>query len=216
MNNTNIQSLIQSLEWRYATKVFNPAKIISADIWAALEKALVLTPTSYGLQPYQFILVQDPAKRAALLPHSWGQKQVVECSHYIVFTARTEMTPADVAKLISHTVQVRGIPAGSLDFYREMMLGDFVYGPRGKAAHEWAARQCYIALGNLMTCAAVLSVDACPMEGINPAEYDNLLGLNGSGYKTVVALALGYRAEGDKYARLKKVRYSHAELVRTV
>jgi len=214
--NTNSQSLIQSLEWRYATKVFDPSKKISIEIWSALENALVLTPTSYGLQPYQFILVQDPAKRAALVPQSWGQKQVVDCSHLVVFAARTEMTTADVERLISHTVKVRGIPADSLGFYRDMMLGDIVNGPRGKAAHEWAARQCYIALGNLMTCAAVLSVDACPLEGINPAEYDNILSLNGSGYKTVVALALGYRADGDKYAKLKKVRYSQAELVRAV
>jgi len=97
-----------------------------------------------------------------------------------------------------------------------MILGDIVNGPRSKVAHEWAARQCYIALGNLMTCAAILNVDACPLEGINPSEYDNILGLNGSGYKTVMALALGYRADSDKYAKLKKVRYSNAELVRTV
>ena len=214
--NTNLQSLIQSLEWRYATKIFDPAKKISADIWSALENALVLTPTSFGLQPYQFLIVQDAAKRATLVPQSWGQKQVVDCSHLVVFAARTEITTADVEKLISHTVKVRGIPVESLGFYRDMILGDIVNGPRSKVAHEWAARQCYIALGNLMTCAAILNVDACPLEGINPSEYDNILGLNGSGYKTVVALALGYRADSDKYAKLKKVRYSNAELMRTV
>ncbi len=214
--NTNSQSLIQSLEWRYATKIFDPAKKISADIWSALENALVLTPTSFGLQPYQFLIVQDAAKRATLVPQSWGQKQVVDCSHLVVFAARTEITAADVEKLISHTVKVRGISVESLGFYRDMILGDIVNGPRSKVAHEWAARQCYIALGNLMTCAAILNVDACPLEGINPSEYDNILGLNGSGYKTVVALALGYRADSDKYAKLKKVRYSNAELMRTV
>ena len=214
--NTNLQSLIQSLEWRYATKIFDPAKKISADIWSALENALVLTPTSFGLQPYQFLIVQDVAKRATLVPQSWGQKQVVDCSHLVVFAARTEITTADVEKLISHTVKVRGIPVESLGFYRDMILGDIVNGPRSKVAHEWAARQCYIALGNLMTCAAILNVDACPLEGINPSEYDNILGLNGSGYKTVMALALGYRADSDKYAKLKKVRYSNSELVRTV
>ena len=97
-----------------------------------------------------------------------------------------------------------------------MMLGDVVNGPRGKTAHEWAARQAYIALGNLMTAAAVLGVDACPMEGLVPAEYDKILKLEGSGYKTVVACALGYRAASDKYASLAKIRYETADLVRVV
>jgi nitroreductase len=213
---SNTKQLLDALNWRYATKVFDATKKIPADAWSALEKTLVLTPTSYGLQPYQFLVVQDAAKRAALLPHSWGQKQVVDCSHYVVFTARTDMKEADVTKLISRISAVRGVPAESLNFYRDMMLGDVVNGPRGKFAHEWAARQCYIALGNLMTAAAVLGVDACPMEGIAPAEYDKILKLDGTGYKTVVALALGYRAAGDKYAGLAKVRYDAADLIKVV
>jgi nitroreductase len=216
MSNQNTKQLLKSLEWRYATKVFDATKIISAEVWGALEKTLMLTPTSYGLQPYKFLVVQDAAKRAALLPHSWGQKQVVDCSHFVVFTARTEMKEADVDKLISRTVELRKLPAGALDAYRGMMLGDIVNGPRGKTAHEWAARQCYIALGSLMTAAAVLGVDACPMEGLAPAEYDRILKLEGSGYKTVVACALGYRAAGDKSAGLAKVRYTAAELVQVV
>jgi len=211
-----VKQLLDALEWRYATKVFDATKKIPADIWAALEKALVLTPTSYGLQPYRFLVVQDPAKRAALLPHSWGQKQVVDCSHFVVFTARTEMTETDVTKLIARVSSVRGIPAESLNFYRDLMLGDVVNGARGKVAHEWAARQSYIALGNLMTAAAMLGVDACPMEGLAPAEYDKILGLNGTGYATAVACALGYRGAADKYASLPKVRYATEDLVRTV
>jgi nitroreductase len=216
MSQQNLQQLLKALEWRYATKVFDANRIIPAEVWSALEKTLVLTPSSYGLQPYQFLIVQDPAKRAALLPHSWGQKQVVDCSHFVVFTARTEMKEADVDRFIKRSSEVRGVPAESLAAYRGMMLGDVVNGPRGKIAHEWAARQCYIALGNLMTAAAVLGVDACPMEGLNPPEYDKILGLNGTSYKTVVACALGYRAAGDKYASLAKIRYAAAELVKVV
>ena len=93
------------------------------------------------MQPYKFLVVQDAAKRAALLPHSWGQKQVVDCSHFVVFTARTEMKEADVDKLISRTVELRELPGGRAEAYRGMMLGDIVNGPRGKTAHEWAARQ---------------------------------------------------------------------------
>ena len=216
MNPITNQQLLDALQWRYATKIFDANKKIPADVWATLEKALVLTPTSYGLQPYQFLVVQDAAKRAALLPNSWGQKQVVDCSHFVVFTARTDMKEADVDKLIARISSVRGVPAETMTPYWNMMIGDIVNGPRGKAAHEWAARQTYIALGNLMTAAALLGVDACPMEGLNPVEYDNILGLNGPGYKTVVALALGYRAANDKYASLAKIRYEQSELVRVV
>ena len=214
LNQTN--QLVAALEWRYATKVFDPAAKIPAHVWDALEKTLVLTPTSYGLQPYQFLVVQDAATRAALLPQSWGQKQVVDCSHYVVFLARTEMKEADVDKLVSRIAQLRGLPAESLAGYRGMMLGDIVNGPRGKAAHEWAARQAYIALGNVLTAAAILGVDACPMEGIVPAEYDKILKLAGTGYQTVVALALGYRAATDKYATLAKVRYEAKDLIQHV
>jgi nitroreductase len=216
MNNGITRQLLNALNWRYATKVFDPNKKIPADVWQTLERALVLSPSSYGLQPYRFLVISDPAKRAALLPHSWNQKQVVDASHFVVFTARTQMTEADVDKLIARTTDVRKIPAESLNFYRDMMLGDLVNGPRSRIAHEWATRQAYIALGNLMTCAAVLGVDACPMEGFVPSEYDRVLGLENSGYATVVCCALGYRAANDKYASLPKVRYEAEELVQQV
>jgi len=216
MHNGITQQLLEALRWRYATKVFDPARKIPAELWEAIEHALVLTPTSYGLQPYRFLVVQDPARRAALLPHSWNQKQVVDASHFVVFTARTRMTEADVTRLIRRISDVRKISPDSLNFYRDMMLGDIVNGARGRNAREWATRQTYIALGNLMTSAAVLGVDACPMEGLNPVEYDRILGLTGGDYATVVACALGYRAAGDKYAALPKVRYETRELIHTV
>jgi len=214
--NPKTAEVLQALHWRYATKVFDPAKKIPPETWVALEQALVLTPTSYGMQPYQFLIVQDPAKRAELLPQSWNQKQVVDCSHYVVFLGRTEVNDDDVDRLIQRTSVVRGLPTGKLDFYRNMIRSDLVNGPRGKAADQWAARQCYIALGNLMTVAALLGVDACPMEGLVPEEYDRILGLTGSGYQTVMALALGYRAADDKYAALAKVRYDTKDLIRVV
>jgi nitroreductase len=216
MNNLNPPQLLEALKWRYATKVFDATRKIPNDVWETLKQALVLTPTSYGLQPYKFLVIDSPAKRAELLPHSWGQKQVVDASHYIVFTAQTKVTEAHVDKLISHTSHARHIPADALSSYRGMMLGDLVSGPRSKIAHEWATRQTYIALGNLMTCAALLGVDACPMEGFVPAEYDRVLGLNGSGYASVVCCALGYRSANDKYADLTKVRYEPADLLSVV
>jgi len=210
------QQLLDALHWRYATKVFDATRKIPEDVWQALKQALVLTPTSYGLQPYRFLVIENPAKRAELLPHSWNQRQVVDASQFIVFAARTKVTEADVDKLISHASHARRIPAESLNSYRGMMLGDLVNGPRSKIAREWATRQTYIALGNLMTCAAVLDVDACPMEGFSPPDYDRVLGLENSGYAAVVCCALGYRAANDKYADLAKVRYDEADLLHVV
>lgn len=216
MRHATNEELLAALKWRYATKVFDAAKKIPAATWQALEQSLVLTPTSYGLQPYKFLVINDPAKRAQLLPHSWHQKQVVDASHYVVLTARIQMTEADVDRLIKRIAEVRKVPAESLSGYRGMMIGDVVDGPRGKISHEWATRQVYIALGNLMTCAAMLGVDACPMEGVLPPEYDKLLNLAGTGYTTVVACALGYRSEADKYAAAAKIRFETAEVVQYI
>jgi nitroreductase len=216
MGNLTNEQLLAALNWRYATKVFDSAKKISAEVWQTLEQSLVLTPTSYGLQPYHFIVMTDDAKRAELLAHSWKQKQVVQCSHYVVFAARKKMTEADIDHWVQRLSDVRKVPLDSLKEYRGMMIGDVVHGLRSKVAHEWAARQAYIALGNLMTCAAILGVDTCPMEGLSPAEYDKVLNLGGSGYATVVACALGYRAAGDKYASVAKVRYETKDLVQAI
>jgi nitroreductase len=216
MNLISNEQLLEALNWRYATKVFDATKKIPADVWQTLERALVLTPTSYGLQPYKFIVMTDDAKRAELLGHSWKQKQVVQCSHYVVFAARKKMTEADVDHWIQRLSDVRKVPVDALKEYRGMMIGDVVHGLRSNVAHEWATRQTYIALGNLMTCAAMLGVDACPMEGIVPAEYDKVLNLHGGGYATVVACALGYRSANDKNASLAKVRYDAKDLVQTI
>ncbi|MGO8764298.1 MAG: NAD(P)H-dependent oxidoreductase [Limisphaerales bacterium] len=210
------KDLLKALEWRYATKRFDPAKIIPADVWEALEQALILTPTSYGLQPYKFIVMTSAEKRAELLPHSRNQNQIVDCSQYVVFASRTRITEADLDRWIRRLAEVRAVPADSLVAYRGMMVGDLVHGSRSKVAHEWAARQTYIALGNLMTCAAVLGIDACPMEGINPPEYDRILNLANTGYATVVACALGYRAANDKYASAPKVRFRADDLVQNI
>jgi nitroreductase len=210
------EELLKALEWRYATKRFDANKKLSTEVWNALERALILTPTSFGLQPYRFIVLTDFEKRAELLAHSWNQHQVVDCSHYVVLAARIKITEADVDNWIQRIAQVRQVPADKFAAYRGMMVGDVVHGSRGKISHEWAIRQAYIALGNLMTCCAVLGVDACPMEGIVPAEYDRVLGLTNSGYATAVACAVGYRADDDKYATQPKARFDAAELVRKI
>jgi nitroreductase len=213
MNFLEPAALIESLNWRYATKQFDPARKIPAPIWEALEDALVLTPSSYGLQPWHFFVVTDPALKAALRPHSWDQPQVTDCSHHVVFARRGDIDAAFVEKYLARIAEVRGVTVETLGFYRDMMTSDLIDGPRSQWVQEWAARQVYIALGNFMTSAALLGVDTCPMEGMDPAKYDEILGLPAKGFHAVVACPAGYRAEGDKYASLAKVRFPKPELV---
>ncbi|HEY3269866.1 MAG TPA: NAD(P)H-dependent oxidoreductase [Geothrix sp.] len=213
MSTISGESLLQQLNWRYATKKFDPTKKISTADWSVIEQALILTPSSYGLQPWKFIVVTDPALKAKLRPASWNQSQVEDCSHLVVLTARQDITEADVDHFIERIAEVRGVSIESLAGYKGYMVGDLVNGPRHAIIHEWAARQTYIALGNLMTAAALLGVDACPFEGIEPAKYDEILGLKGTGYATISACPLGYRAADDKYASAHKVRFEAKDVV---
>jgi nitroreductase len=213
MNMISNQDLIKQLEWRYAVKKFDPQKKISQQDWQAIEKSLVLTPSSYGLQPWKFIVVQTPELRKKLTPLSWNQKQVENCSHYVVFANKTGLDEKYIEDFISLNCQVRNVPKEKLEGYKKMMIGDLLLGERKDRINEWASRQCYIALGNLMTTVAVMGIDACPMEGIEPKKYDEVLGLEGSGYQTCVACAVGYRSSEDFYSKLAKVRFSAEQVV---
>jgi nitroreductase len=207
------ESLLEQLTWRYATKKFDPAKKVSAADWAVLEQALVLTASSYGLQPWKFIVVTDPALKAKLRPASWNQSQVEDCSHLVVFTGKKDITEADVDRYIARIAEVRGVSVESLAGYKGYMMGDLVKGARNAIIQEWAARQTYIAMGNLLTSAALLGIDTCPFEGIEPAKYDEILGLTDSEYATVSACPVGYRSADDKYASAPKVRYENKDVV---
>lgn len=206
-------ALVHQLEWRYATKQFDPARKIDAQTWKSLAEALVLTPSSYGLQPYKFIVVNDPALRAKLRPASWGQAQIEEASHLVVFAIKKSMGEAHIARYVDRIAEVRGVSTESLEGYKGMMVGSLVNSPKAARIDEWSARQTYIALGNFMTAAAMLGVDTCPLEGIDPAQYDAILGLEAEGYATVCACAAGYRSSEDKYATLTKVRFPESELI---
>lgn len=217
MNHTVSESqLMEALQWRYATKAFDPQRKISPATWEALEKSLVLTPSSFGLQPYRFVVVNNPSTRAQLLPHSWNQRQVVDASHYVVFAARTALTEAEIDRFLDRIVEVRGGSREALAGYRQMMTSNLLGAEASGRIPHWAARQAYIALGNLMTCAALLGVDACPIEGFAPESYDQILNLASQGLASVVCCALGYRAASDKYAVTPKVRFPATTLVQTV
>jgi len=209
-------TLLSALQWRYATKAFDPAKKISHETWKTLEETLVLTPSSCGLQPWKFIVITDDAMKARLRSHSWNQSQVTDCSHHVVFASTRKLTEADIDEHLARTAEVRGTTLESLQGFRNMMVGDLIQGERSKVIGDWAARQAYIALGNFMTAAAMLRVDTCPMEGFDPVEYDKILGLEARNLTAAVCCPAGYRLDTDKYAALPKVRFKAEDVVKYI
>jgi nitroreductase len=199
------ETVLKQLNWRYATKKFDPDRRIPEADWRTLEESLVLTPSSFGLQPWRFVVITDPDTKAKLPPMSWGQQQVAEASHVVVFATRQNLSADDIDKFIARTAEVRGSTVESLAGFRKMLIGALHGGSID--LNHWAALQVYIALGQFMATAAMMGIDTCPMEGIDPAKYDALLNLPEQGYGTVVACVAGYRAADDKYAQLPKVRF---------
>lgn len=200
-------TILDSLRWRYATKRFDPTKKIPSETWSALEECLRLAPSSFGLQPWKFLVVQNPDLRAQLVPASWNQSQVVDASHLVVFTVKSPLSAEDVREHLAQTAMVRGVPLESLESFGKVVESFLAKPSSSMDLKEWASRQVYIALGIFMQSAALLGIDTCPMEGIDPAAYDTILGLDGSGYSTLAACPAGYRHPEDPYATMPKVRY---------
>jgi len=208
--------LINQLNWRYATKQYDATRKIPAQDWAALEEALVLTPSGMGLQPWAIFVVDDPKVRAELLLASYGQPQVVDASHLVVFATKTSYNEADLDAYIRQISKVRNVTPQSLDGLRNMAMRSVVQGLTDTERRNWAVNQTYIALGNLVTSAALLGIDATPMEGFEKNRYDEILGLQPRGLTASVIATLGYRNASDKYATLPKVRLPHGTVVQHV
>ncbi len=208
-------TVLTQLNWRYATKKFDPAKKIAPELWAKLELAAIHAPSSYGLQPWKFIVVTDPEMRKKLHPVSYNQPQILDASHLIVFAAKNPPTPADVDAYVARTAEVRGATVEALDGFKQMMLGSLSRMDAAQA-HRWAARQVYIALGVFLASAALMGVDACPMEGFQPDKYDEILGLKAKGLGSVVIATAGYRSAEDKNAHLAKVRFEPKDVIEHV
>ncbi len=198
------------LHSRYATKKFDSSRPIEGSLWDTIEQALLLSPSSYGLQPWKFVVVTDPALREQLAPHAWNQPQITTCSHLVVLCARRELGGDDVEKLMTATAQTRGIGASDLHGYASM-IGSSISNLSPEDLLNWNKRQVYVALEQLLLSCALLGVDACPMEGFVGAKFDEILGLTDV-TATVLATA-GYRAPDDKYADFAKVRYAKEELI---
>lgn len=213
MSRVDNEILFSQMNWRYACKKFDSTKKIRNEDWNILAETLRLSASSYGLQPWKFIVVQDPELRKQLLPLSWGQTPVTDASHFVVLTYKEKMDEDHIDKHVAQNAKMRGVDPTTLDGFKKVMVGDLVKGPRAQVINWWAQRQTYIAMGSFLTTAALMEIDTLPMEGLDPAGYDKILGLEGSGYKTVAAIACGYRAADDKYQHAKKVRFDINDVV---
>ena len=203
---THSSPLIDRLNWRYATKKMDPAKAVPAEKVEAILEAARLAPSSSGLQPYEIVVVSDPAVREQIKPVAWNQAQITDGSHLLVFAAWDNYTPERINHMFDLTNQVRGFENEGWENYRKMLLSTY---PQRDAEvnYQHAARQAYIGVGAALIAAAFLEVDATPMEGFDPTALDEILGLRAKGLRSVVIIPLGYRQEeGDWLVNLEKVR----------
>jgi nitroreductase len=218
MNNSDLTSdqIIQRLNWRYATKKFDSTKKISDDDWYALEQSLVLSPSSFGQQPWKFFVIRNSKLRQQLQKHAWDQSQVTDASHLVVLAIKQGIDTDDVDRYIDRVSEVRDTPKDKLSGLENAIKGYLKDPPFPLQIDAWSTRQVYLALGFLIYSAALLGIDACPMEGFVPAKYDEILGLKEKGYASKVICALGYRSQEDKLAKQKKVRYETEEVVQYI
>lgn len=207
-----MSTYIDNLNWRYATKKFDRNRKVSDKDLATLMEALALSASSYGLQPYKVLVLTDPELRAQLLPAAWGQPQITDASHIVVLANQSTFGDELVDDYIQNVSTTRGIPAENLKGLEDMMKSKLVpLSDQEKAA--WTARQAYIALGNLLSAAADLKIDACPMEGFDPQQFNSILGLDKDNLNAAVIVALGYRSEEDQAQHFKKVRRPKEKLI---
>ena len=214
-NLQNRETILEQLNWRYAVKKFDSSKRVSDEDWNVLEQSLILAPSSYGLQPYKFIVVTDENLKRELTPAAYGQTQIADCSHLVVITYKKVLTDADVEHFVDRIVEVRNVPGESLKEYEDTMKGSTRKAVDENYIETWNSRQAYIALGFLLEAAALLRIDATPMEGFNATQVNEILGL--TDYSAVVLCAVGYRdAENDWLVNLPKVRFPVEELIQRI
>ncbi|MEK8052936.1 NAD(P)H-dependent oxidoreductase [Ideonella sp. DXS22W] len=209
-------NLIETLNWRYATKKMDPSRAVPQDKVDRIIEAARLAPTSSGLQPFEVIVVTSPEVRAKIREIAWNQAQVTEGSHLLVFAAWDHYTPERINHMFDYTNEVRGFRNEGWENYRQMLLNTY---PKRDAEvnFQHAARQAYIAFGVAMLAAAEEGVDCTPMEGFDPAKLDEILGLRARGLRSVTILPLGYRQEdGDWLVKLAKVRRPREQFVSEV
>ena len=209
------KSLLEHLNWRYATKKMDPAKAVPQEKVDAIIEAIRMTPTSSGTQPFELIVVTDPDVRAKISEVAWGQQQINDGSHLLVFAAWDNYTADRIDAVTNQLNDERGEIPMATEYFENLKSN---YLPRpAEVNYAHAARQAYIALGVALVAAAEQEVDSTPMEGFEPEKVDEILGLGKRGLRSVLLLPLGYRdVEGDWLLPMKKVRKSIETMVSQV
>jgi nitroreductase / dihydropteridine reductase len=204
-------SIIESLNWRYATKKFDASKRVSEEDLATLKEVLRLTPSSYGLQPWKFLIIENKELRSQLREHSWGQSQVTDASHLFVLCTYLDTTDEFIDEHIMNTAQIRTIDPSTLQGY-----GNFVKKKMQELSLEekriWNSKQAYIALGQFLLACAEMKIDATPMEGFDADKYNEILGLTEKGLQATLVCPIGYRSQEDPALLNLKTRRSVDEL----
>ncbi|MBQ4916196.1 NAD(P)H-dependent oxidoreductase [Maribacter sp. MMG018] len=206
-----MSKIIKDLNWRYATKFFDETKKVSPKDLETLLEATRLSASSYGLQPYHIYVIEDKEIREKLKSVSWNQPQITDASHLIVFTIKKSFGEELVDEYIDNVIKTRAIEHKSIKGYADFMKSKLMF-LSGEEKNNWTSRQVYLALGNILTVAAYLKIDTCPIEGIVSEKYDEILGLTDKNLSTVVVLPIGYRSEKDDTQHFPKVRYSKEKL----
>ena len=207
-----MKKVLDKLNWRYATKVFNPSKNVSKEDLNILLEAARLSASSYGLQPYHFFVIEDNEVRSKLRKASWNQSQITDASYLLVLANIPTFDDSLVDNYIDNIIETRGVSKKDLEGYSQMMKSTLLGLPDAQK-NSWTSDQTYIALGNLMTIAAEMEIDTCPMEGFDKAQYNEILGLNDKNLSASVVLAVGYRADDDETQNYPKVRYSKEQII---
>lgn len=206
-----MSKFIESQNWRYATKKFDASKKISDADLEILKEAIRLSSSSYGLQPYKVLIVENPELRAKLQPAAWGQSQIVDASHLFVFANIINVGEKEIDTYLENIAETRGIPTENIVGYGDFMKSKINSLPED-VKNTWTAKQTYLALGNLLNAAAELKIDTTPMEGFEPEKVNEILGLNALGLNATLIATVGYRHEEDGNQHSKKVRKSKEEL----
>jgi nitroreductase len=206
---------IKDANWRYATKKFDATKKITSEDLASLKEAIRLSASSYGLQPYKILIIENPEVRAQLQPVSWGQSQIVDASHLLVFANIINFGKTEIDATINNMATTRNIPLEALQGYGDFMKSKLVDLPE-EVKNNWTSKQTYLALGNLLNAAAELKIDVTPMEGFEPEKYNEILGLDKLGLNASLVATIGYRHEEDATQHYAKVRKSNEELFVTI
>ncbi|WP_396164990.1 NAD(P)H-dependent oxidoreductase [Flavobacterium sp.] len=210
-----MSTFIENQNWRYATKKFNSEKKISNSDLEILKEAIQLSSSSYGLQPYKVLIIENKEIRKQLQPASWGQSQITDASHLLVFASVTNVDAEYITHYAENMAKTRNIPFDSVKGYADFMIGNIASLTPEKQI-IWAQKQAYLALGNLLNAAAELKIDVTPMEGFLPEQYNEILGLKEKGLHATLVATIGYRHDEDETQHYAKVRKPITELFETI